>query len=865
MFSNQNIYIYTFPSPTIFMNKSLQSLCLTLILHSFMTPIFGQRVQIQSVPEWIIPVKYTDVKVNPRQISDGFYYKLSESQSHVEKKQYYLKEIRKIVSSEGVQSASEVSATFYPSYEKLYFHTLTVIRKGQIINKLNSKTFKVSANESESSQFLYNGSYTAQAILSDVRIGDEIEYSYTTEGRNPVFGNKYFCDIYLTSGALVGQYYTNLIYDSGRKLNSKSFNTPLAPKISSNGNLKVLEWSINNIIPSTTDNYLPAWTDVNPHIQFSEYQNWAEVVKWSMEVQKNTQSLSGNLKKEIQTLKEKAKGDQNKLVELATRMVQNDIRYTGIETGIHTHKPHAPSQVYAQKYGDCKDKSLLLASILQSCSIEANLVSIDTYWGKNLDKYLPSPGLFNHVVLQTKIDGKLFFIDPTMSNQGGNIKDNYFPDYGKGLITAPNITQLTDLPKSKSGKTNVFEEYKLGKIGKPSTLYVESKYTLDKADGMRASLAQYSFAELEESYIDFYQKQYKGTTVELKDSVQVFDDIVKNELTIKESYTINDAWTKTDSTSERYSASIYSYFLKNNLPDIDKIARKNPTALSFPSDVEYTSTVHFPSKWSLESEKYTLDRNAYFCDVESSYNDLDSTFTQRFNYHSKQDNIAPAQSAEYMADYKKISNSSGYDYTWDGNSTAQTSNKGINWYAFSVFTFLFIGLIMFYFIKFYPKNAPLTDEYPYAPSNFGGWLIIPLLSICVSPILMIYNLFEGESGFFVQDTWHLMDFTNKPISGHLLFSIEFLMNVILLANIIFVLVLFFNKRDILPHKIIWMFFVYNLFVQVLDTTMLAIDGFEIGYDSWKDLTRAAIAAAIWIPYFLNSQRVKQTFVNRFGS
>jgi transglutaminase-like putative cysteine protease len=677
------------------MHKLLQTSSFIVVLLLFNSSIFGQKIHISPSPEWLMPVKYTDVKVNTRQISDGFYYKLSESQSHVEKKQYYIKEIRKIVSSEGVQSASEVSATFYPSYEKLTFHTLNVIRKGQIINKLDSKTFKISANETESSQFLYNGSYTAQAILSDVRIGDEIEYSYTTEGRNPVFGDKYFCDIYLTSEALVGQYYTNLIYDSGRKLNSKSFNNALATKISNNGNLKVLEWSINNISPSTNDNYLPAWADVSPHIQFSEYQNWSEVVKWSMEVQKNTQSLSGGLKKEIEILKEKSKGDQNKLIELATRMVQNDIRYTGIETGIHSHKPHAPSQVYAQKYGDCKDKSLLLASILQSCSIEANLVSIDTYWGKNLDKYLPSPGLFNHVVLQTKIDGKLFFIDPTMSNQGGNIKDNYFPDYGKGLITAPNITQLTDLPKSKSGKSNVFEEYTLGKVGKPSTLYVESKYTLDKADDMRASLAKYSFAELEESYINFYQKQYKGTTIELKDSVQIIDNLVKNELTVKESYTISDFWVKSESKADNYKTSIYNYYLVNLLPDIDKTTRKHPIALSFPTDIDYTSIVRFPSKWSLDGEKYTLDRKAYYCDLDASYNDLEFSLTTHFIFRSKQDSIAVSQASEYLEDYNKITNSSGYEFTWNPNSNNQDKDDSF----LSNYSYIFVIGILFFLWK----------------------------------------------------------------------------------------------------------------------------------------------------------------------
>ncbi|WP_435356830.1 DUF3857 domain-containing protein [Emticicia sp. SJ17W-69] len=845
------------------MNKQLLSTLFLLTFHSLLLQVFAQKVQINSSPDWLVSVKYTNAKVNNRQISDGYYYKLSESQNHVEKKQHYIKQIRTIVTSEGVQNASEVYVSFSPSYEQLRFHTLQINRKGLIINKLTPSVFKVSANETESSQFLYNGTYTAQAILTDVRIGDEIEYSYTLEGRNPVFGDKYFCDIYLSSGTPVGQYYTNFICDSERKLQSKSFNNALAPKISTIAHSNVYEWNINDLIPIKSDNYLPKWTDIEPHIQFTEYQNWAEVVKWSLDVQKNTESLSTSLKKEIQNLKDKANGDSNKLIELATRMVQNDIRYTGIETGIHSHKPHAPSQVFAQKYGDCKDKSLLLASILQSCGIEANLVSIDTYWGKNLDKYLPSPGLFNHVVLQTKIDGQLFFIDPTYSNQGGNIKDNYFPDYGKGLITAPNISNLTELPKSKAGKNEVVEEYWLGMNGKTTYLNVESKYTLNHADQMRASLAQSSFADLEQSYIDFYQNLYKGSNITLKDSIQIIDDLQRNELIVKESYIITDNWSKPDSTKKYYTTQIYAYYLKNLLPNIDKTTRKNPIAFTYPNNVEYSAIVHFPSKWSLTGEKWSLNRKAYTCDFESSYSDIDSTFTQHFSFVSRQDNIETAQAAEYLADFDKIVASSGNEYSWNQDLDTELKNAGVNWYAVIIFVLILVALLTFYFKKLYPQNATQEDEYPYAPDKIGGWLVLPLIGLCLSSFLVVFQLFSGNGGLFLQKTWVSMDYINGLLHGQLLLSIEFVMNAIFMANMIFILVLFIKQRDTLATKIVWMLYVYHIFMMVLDIILIKSTGKDIDYALWPDLIKSIISAAIWIPYFRVSERVKRTFVNRY--
>ncbi len=98
--------------------------------------------------------------------------------------------------------------------------------------------------------------------------------------------------------------------------------------------------------------------------QLTEYKNWNEVVNWGLSINGYPNLKSPLLDKKIKEFKEQAGNDQKKYIELATRFVQDEIRYMGIEMGIYSHRPNSPERVLKQRYGDCKDKSLLLVHLL---------------------------------------------------------------------------------------------------------------------------------------------------------------------------------------------------------------------------------------------------------------------------------------------------------------------------------------------------------------------------------------------------------------------------------------------------------------------------------------------------------------------
>ena len=51
--------------------------------------------------------------------------------------------------------------------------------------------------------------------------------------------------------------------------------------------------------------------------------------------------------------------------------VQRDVRYVGIELGIGGYQPHPAAEVFAHRYGDCKDKATLLRSMLREIGVDS--------------------------------------------------------------------------------------------------------------------------------------------------------------------------------------------------------------------------------------------------------------------------------------------------------------------------------------------------------------------------------------------------------------------------------------------------------------------------------------------------------------
>lgn len=151
------------------------------------------------------------------------------------------------------------------------------------------------------------------------------------------------------------------------------------------------------------------------------------------------------------------------------------------------------------------------------------------------------------------------------------------------------------------------------------------------------------------------------------------------------------------------------------------------------------------------------------------------------------------------------------------------------------------------------------------PSGIGGWLVLPALGLVVTPLMILYQLYTNFLPLANADSWSAMIDRQSPIYHPLLVPLiiwEIGMNVVLLAVTIYAAILFFRRSKRAPVWVI-MWLILSLGIMLIDAAVgsqipvIAKEGFR---DSLRDLGRSITGAAVWIPYFLLSKRVKSTFV-----
>lgn len=152
-------------------------------------------------------------------------------------------------------------------------------------------------------------------------------------------------------------------------------------------------------------------------------------------------------------------------------------------------------------------------------------------------------------------------------------------------------------------------------------------------------------------------------------------------------------------------------------------------------------------------------------------------------------------------------------------------------------------------------------------AGIGGWLTLPLVGLFIGPIRMVFLLLKDFLPIFTEANWTTL--TTPSTKAYHPLSLQLIIfkvtgNIIFIILSIALLRLFFRKSRLLPKLMIAclilnLFFVGGDFLLVNMITIPAVVE-KSDPESVRELARSIIGVVVWVPYFLISKRVRQTFV-----
>lgn len=828
-------------------------------------------------PPWVKPYLTNRLADPPPPgAASDVHYLLADRQTHAEKETRFYHYSYRLLTEAGVQDNSQLSIPFDPKYETVTLHSLSITRQGKVINKLDTQEVKILQRESGAERQIYDGRLTAMILMEDIRVGDVVEYAYSITGANPVFDG-HFSHVESTRwSAPVHQSRVRVLWAADRPVKYRNQDSPVEPQFFTQGGLMIAQLEEEDLPAILNEGDLPENFFCHPWIEFSDFPDWQSVARWAAAQFPQDQALPEEARVEVDRLRQ-LKTEEERILG-ALRWVQDSIRYVGLFQGIHSHRPFPLESVVGRRFGDCKDKSNLLTTMLRALGFQCRIGLVSTRNRSAIHQWIPSPDTFDHAVVGIDTANGLRWMDATASYQRGSLADLHFPDYGWVLPVDPATTELlrvtpSGLDKSevKTAETFVMSDYKGS-----ARLSVVTQYWGSQADSQRSYFASRSRDEIERAYLNHYARDYPK--IKVLEALKSEDDEAENVFTTRESYALEEVWKPTEADPSKLQFALGASIVSDELFLPSTRVRTMPFFLPHPRLCTQVLEVHFPSPLQLNNATEHITNPAFHFSVKEVSTPKVATITYR--YQSRQNRVTVEQADRYMKDVQKALNQVGYtftvpaDYATQGPEALAVAETEVKAGYRPVWTLILVSImsllagtlvcVVLYFWDPAAKPRLLTGG-PVL-EGLGGWLILIGFGVVVRAPTSVWAAFTNLRDIDAE-TWNALT-REGSAAYHALWEPVLILDMAVLAAMVpfysLLLILFFKRRTSLPPFLAGLFVwtaVYSALVIYFYGQIPSLQPEDIDEAS-KDLTRAIVTVVIWVPYLFVSKRVQNTFTRR---
>lgn len=387
------------------------SLCLAGLTAGGVAHAENGEVRRGPVPGWVVSAELMPV---PADAAGAVFIRRHETEVHLDGRGqaiYTAYRIR-ILHANALQLGN-ISLSWNPAAGAPVVHVIRIHREGEVIDVLQKTSFEILRREDQLEAAMLDGILTAVLRVPDLRVGDEVEFGATIRSSDPTLGKDDAGMLLLGPEPAPGRYHLRLSWEEGTR---PAVQMSADMKAAAQQGAQAIDYRFDNpsaLVPPKDAPPRYFWQRI---VEYSRFADWAGISRRFAPLFAAASRLDGGspLKREAARIAA-AHAQPLDRAGAALKLVQQDVRYVYVGLNGGNLTPATAEETWQRRYGDCKGKTALLLALLRELGIEAEAVLVNNSGADDgFDGRLPSPRLFDHVLVRARVAGRSYWLDGTL-------------------------------------------------------------------------------------------------------------------------------------------------------------------------------------------------------------------------------------------------------------------------------------------------------------------------------------------------------------------------------------------------------------------------------------------------------------------
>ncbi|HNY49069.1 MAG TPA: DUF3857 domain-containing protein [Smithella sp.] len=459
--------------------------------------------------------------------------------------------------------------------------------------------------------------FTMPAVENDC----VIEIAYELKNLKPILDMDYADTFFCQNLFPIEEDIAEIVLPAGTELKYKKFKTEMIPQIQTDGKKTryiLVNKSQKEIIPESR---MPSLLDREtfPQLSYWTLKDWNIISKWYNKLFREQMKSNEDLERFTKELIADKKTEEEK-INVIFNFVSQNIRYIAVLLGPHTHKPHEAFEIFRKRYGDCKDKTVLLLTMLKIAGIQG-MPALVPATGKYFDESIPSINAFNHVIAAVPFQDKYFWLDATNETASFDSPPFTLPtkvfliheDGSYRFITTPSLDNKKDyyqldIRYNIEGEGNADIDYTYQFFGKAAeSIRYSFKYAPPE---QRKKFFENSGIEVKSLQLGSFTDTRNPFIIRLSGTMKNLAQVLDEETMVLSNILSFDAYKDITAANDRR----YPINLTQSVYAIEKNSYKFPAGFKIK---KLPRNYVFDKPFRFRSEKYSFNDSVFDISVES--------------------------------------------------------------------------------------------------------------------------------------------------------------------------------------------------------------------------------------------------------